>query len=189
MAGERTFTEGEAYALVEEAVRRETAAAQAELAAATEKVTSVSNEKDALELRVTAAEEARAKAEQDLADYKAQVEREKAQEALRETRVAAVAEAAPKLELTDERTARIVAMDDEQFTDYVASLREVSAAAKSDDDEDDEDGAKAKAKAKAKGMPPRESAAFKGAQPGAGSSTTSVKALFGARAGLGRRNA
>lgn len=201
MAGDRTFTEGEAYALVADAVERETAAAKAEAATALEQVTTLSNEKDALELRATAAEEAKAAAEKALVDFKESIETEKAQEAKRSERVAALEEVAPSLKLEGERADRIVAMADEAFADYVASLREVAAAGphkfggsadkcsvcdkpasghKDFDADDDKNGNDLPGKQKA-GIP-RESAAFKGGQPGAGSSTkTPVKGLFDAR--------
>lgn len=166
---ERTFTEGEAYALVGDAVERETAAVKAELVTVKEQVTSISNEKDALELRATAAEEAKTKAEQELTDFKAQIETEKANEAKREQRVAKLTEVAPTLKVEGERLDRIVAMDDESFSHYVDSLKEVAVAAPEGKKDEEL---------------PRESAAFKGKEPGAGSSTTSVKGLFGARAGL-----
>lgn len=183
MAGEqtRTFTEGEAYALVEDAVQRETAAAKAEATAALEQVTAISNEKDALELRVTAAEEAKAKAEQELAEFKESIEREKAQEALRVERLAKVTEVAPKLDLTSEkdgvaRANRIVAMADEAFDEYVETIRQV--AGESGDDKTPP------------GDLPRESAAFKGGKPGAGSSAkTPVTGLFAAKRAASRPRA
>jgi len=119
---DRTFTEGEAYALVADAVERETAAAKAETAKAQEQVTSISNEKDALELRATAAEEAKATADKELADFKESVETQKAQEAKRTERVAKLAEVAPALKVEGERETRIVAMADETFGEYLESL-------------------------------------------------------------------
>lgn len=180
MAGDqtRTFTEGEAYALVEDAVQRETAAAKAEATAALEQVTAISNEKDALELRVTAAEEAKVKAEQELAEFKESIEREKAQEALRAERLAKVTEVAPKLDLTSEkdgvaRANRIVAMADEAFTEYVETIRQVAGATTEET-----------------GDLPRESAAFKGGKPGAGSSAkTPVTGLFAAKRAASRPRA
>lgn len=190
---ERTFTEGEAYALVADAVERETAAAKAQAATALEQVTTVSNEKDALLLRATAAEEAKAAAEQALADYKESVETQKAQEAKRSDRVAALAEVAPDLKIEGERAERVVAMADDAFTDYVASLREVAAmsfhpfkkaasGSKCSICDADDTAPMHKAAPQKAGELPRQSAAFTGAQPGAGSSTTSpVKGLFAAR--------
>lgn len=184
MAGEqqtRTFTEGEAYALVENGIQREIAAVTAELETVKEQVTTISNEKDALELRVTAAEEAKTKAEQDLAEFKETVDREKAQEALRAERLAKVTEVAPKLDISSEkdgfaRANRIVAMADEAFTDYVESLRQVAGAAEGEEKTSE-------------GLP-RESAAFKGGKPGAGSSTkTPVTGLFAAKRAADRPRA
>ncbi len=199
---DRTFTEGEAYALVADAVERETASAKAEAASALEQVTTVSNEKDALLLRATAAEEAKAAAEKELEDFKASIETQKAQEAKRSERVAKLAEVAPQLKIEGERADRIVAMEDEVFTDYVSSLREVAAMGphpfkKGDDGKcamcKGEDSAPmhkmAPQKAAAEGDLPRQSAAFSGSTPGAGSSTTDnpVKGLFAARAAANAR--
>lgn len=177
MAGERTFTEGEAYALVADAVERETAAAKTQVADLEAQIVSLGNEKDALELRATAAEEKAANAEKALADYKAEVETQKAMEAKRDERLGKVAEVAPKLEVTEERATRIVAMEDELFDEYVESLRQVASEGGKSDDGKPEG-------VKREGTPlPRESAAFKGGKTGeAGRPTPSVKGVFGARA-------
>lgn len=193
---DRTFTEGEAYALVADGIERETAAVKADLATATGQVTALSNEKDALELRVTAAEEAKANAEKELEDYKLSIETQKAQEAKRSERTAAVADVAPTLKLEGERADRIVAMADADFVDYVTSLREVAAAGPHSFKKADngkcaicdaaEDAAMHKAapqKASENGELPRQTAAFGGKTPGAeGTTTTPVKGLFAARA-------
>ena len=194
---DRTFTEGEAYALVADAIARETAAVEARATAAEEQVTTLSNEKDALELRVTAAETAKKAAETELVEFKTGIETQKAQEAKRTERVAAVAAVAPDLKVEGERADRIVAMEDAAFADYVSSLREVAATGPHPFKKGD-DGAKcatcdmaeaapmhkiAAQKAAAEGELPRQSAAFSGSTPGAGSSTKSpVKGLFAARA-------
>lgn len=183
MADPRTFTEGETYALVDEAVKRETAEANSKVAELEAQVASLGNEKDALELRVTAAEEKATKAEGDLAAYKEQVETEKANEAKRATRLAEVAAVAPKLEITEERSNRIVAMADESFEDYVTSLREVANAGLSDEEIKARDEALAAVKS-GKGDLPRESAAFnggKGSAPKTEAKST-VKSIFDARA-------
>lgn len=193
---DRTFTEGEAYALVADAVERETAAAKAEAATALEQVTTVSNEKDALLLRATAAEEAKAASDKELVDFKASIETQKAQEAKRADRVAKLAEVAPQLKVEGERADRIVAMEDGIFADYVESLREVAAmgphpfkkgdggkCSVCDADDDAPMHKVAPQKASSNGDLPRQSAAFSGSTPGAGSSTDNpVKGLFAARA-------
>ena len=195
---DRTFTEGEAYALVADAVERETAAAKAEAATALEQVTTVSNEKDALLLRATAAEEAKAASDKELVDFKASIETQKAQEAKRSDRVAKLAEVAPQLKIEGERADRIVAMEDGTFADYVESLREVAAMGPHGFKAEGDDPAECAVCGKAKDAPmhkvapqkassngdlPRQSAAFSGSTPGAGSSTDNpVKGLFAARA-------
>ena len=193
---DRTFTEAEHYAIVADSITRETAAATARQTAAEEQVTTISNEKDALELRVTAAETAKVAAETELAEFKASIETQKAQEAKRSDRVAKLAEVAPTLKVEGERADRIVAMEDGVFDEYLASMREVAAMGphafkKSDGGkcatcDGAEDAAMHKAapqKAAVEGELPRQSAAFSGSTPGAGSSTTNpVKGLFAARA-------
>jgi hypothetical protein len=185
MAGERTFTEGEAYALVADAVERETAAAKTEAEELRNQVTSLGNEKDALELRATAAEEKVAEAEKALEDYKTDVETQKAAEAKRDERLTKVAEVAPTLvegddEKVAERCNRIVAMDDESFQEYLDSLTAVAPQKANDDGKG---GSTTTPPATATPLP-RESAAFKGSQPTGDAGKASVKGVFGARRAL-----
>lgn len=204
MAEARTFTEGEMYALVADAVKRETAAAEAKAAELETEKVSLGNEKDALEVRATAAEAKAASAEQELADYKEQIETEKAKEAKRSERVAALADAAPALTVEGERADRIVAMADEDFAEYLGSLREIAATSKhafkgsgtdcstcgqakgaaihevkGDGDGDADDREKSK-------EIPRQSAAFGGNSPGNKDTNKGkdVTKLFAARAAL-----
>lgn len=202
MADGRSFTEGEAYALVADNVARETAEAKERVTTLTAENTGLQNRIDVLDTE-KAAETVRADlAEKAFTDFKTELETEKAREAKRTERTAQVAEAAPGLEMTDERATRIVAMEDEMFTSYLTDLREVAAKAKAkvkidpktgkpvvdpkgpDDkmpmepDEDDmkTDGTRNKASA---GDIPRESAAF-------GGTTTSTKASVRGLIGAGR---
>lgn len=170
---QRTFTEGEAYALVADAVARETAAANTEVEALKAANATLLTERDAMEVRATAAETAKAEAETALVNYKAEVETQKANEAKRTTRLAELAKVAPKLEVTQERSDRIVAMEDPAFVDYLETLRQVA-------------GVTGEAGDKDKGSLPRESAAFSGGSgTGAGDTpTASVKNLFGAARAL-----
>lgn len=174
----RTFTEGEAYALVNDNVARETAALN-------DKITGLESEKSELQTKIDVLETEKAQektradeAVQELTDYKASVEAEKAAEARLVERKAQVAEANPLLDLESEeagkaRLTRIAAMSDEDFTAYLADMREVASksTAKADDAKPTE-GA---------GGPPRATAAFStdsGEKP-----TGTVMALFGARHG------
>lgn len=175
----RMFTEGETYALVDEAVKRETAA----LATSTE---SLNREKaelqgaiDVLATEKAAAVERAEAAEKALEDFKAEIETQKAREALRESRTKAFAEVAPQLELTEERVERLLAYTDEQFEAHIADLREVAAKkpAVNDGDADDKD---AKGKKQKAGDVPRESAALKGESGSDSAATTPVVGLFGA---------
>lgn len=173
-----TFTSGEAYALVNDAVARETAAAN-------EKVAGLETEKSALQSQIDVLETEKAQAiqraeaaEKALADDKAEREAAAEREAKRDERIKQVAEANPLLPLKKEdgtdhdRVARIVAMDDESFTNYLADMREVASKAPAKD-------------APKVGELPRESAAFggdSGADPS--SDTASVKGVIGARRAL-----
>lgn len=174
----RTFTEGEAYALVDDAVKRETAQAQ-------DKITTLQSENTSLQTKVDVLETEKAQlvqraqtAEQELTDFKASVETEKAQEARKAERLRQVAEANALLDISDEseagkgRQTRIAAMSDDEFTAYLADMREVASKSepKGKDAKPAEDGAK----------PPRETAAFSG-EPGAKTKTGSVVGLFNAR--------
>lgn len=185
MAGERTFTEGEAYALVADGIERETAAAKVQIDELTAQNVTLGNEKDVLTQRVTAAEEGKAAAEQAFEDYKAEQERIQASEAKRSERIAKVAEVAPALvadidtdEEAQKRGDRIVAMSDEQFDEYVADLT----AAKPQTASDDGKGGKTTPSADpTKGELPRESAAFKGGKPTSETDKPSVLGVIGAR--------
>lgn len=124
---DRTFTEGEAYALVEDGVKRETAVATTRITELESENTALKNKADVL-VTEKASETLRADtATQALVDFKDGIEQEKAREVLRTERVAAVADATTLLEMTDERAARIVAMDEEAFASYVTDLREIAA--------------------------------------------------------------
>ena len=203
MADGRTFTEGEAYALVADNVARETAEAKERNTTLTAENTGLQNRIDVLDTE-KAAETVRADlAEKAFTEFKTNLEAETAREAKRTERTAQVAEAAPGLEMTDERATRIVAMEDEIFASYLTDLREVAAKAKvkldkngkpvmdpktgkammadnkmpMEPDEDDKtDGTRNKA---SEGDIPRESAAF-------GGTTTSTKASVRGLIGAGR---
>jgi hypothetical protein len=186
----RTFTEGEAYALVQDNVARETAAATTRIAELETEKTGLQNRLDVLETEKAAEAQRADQAEQAFTEFKEQLEAEKAREAKRAERVAQVAEANPLLEITDERSDRIVAMDQEVFEGYLADLREVAAKAPKADDkgkdgsDPDEPDADDKKSSKGKGGVPRESAAFRGADAGATTPQGPVTALIGARRGL-----
>lgn len=126
---QRTFTEGEAYALVDQAVARETAEATGKIEELTAANAALGTQVDTLETEKAAALSRAEAAEQALADYKTAIENEKAREAKRGERLSQVAEVNPVLDLKDEnRVARIVAMGDEEFTGYLADMREVASA-------------------------------------------------------------
>jgi hypothetical protein len=186
---DRTFTEGEHYALVDDAVKRETAAASTRITDLEAELTALKNANDVLVTEKAAETQRADQAAQTLIEFKDEIEQEKAREARRTERLAQLAEAAPLLEITDERSDRIVAMSDEVFESYVSDLREVAAKAPKDDskkdgiaepDADDED----PKKKKAKGKMPRQSAAFGGTDDTTTTSVGTVKGLIGASRAL-----
>jgi septal ring factor EnvC (AmiA/AmiB activator) len=127
---ERTFTEGEAYALVADNVQRETASLTASVDQLTSEKAALETEKATLQNQLDVAVAAREKAEQDLADFKESVENEKAVAARTDQRVAKVREVAKHLKdefYTPERAQRWAAMDDDAFDAYVKELAELSA--------------------------------------------------------------
>jgi hypothetical protein len=187
---DRTFTEGEHYALVDDAVKRETAAATTRVTELEAELTAVKNANDVLVTEKAAETQRADQAAQALVEFQEQIEQEKAREARRTERLAQLAEAAPLLEINDERSDRIVAMSDEVFASYVADLREVAAKAPMKDDskkdgiaEPDADDEDAKKK-KAKGKMPRQSAAFGGSDDTTTTSVGTVKGLIGASRAL-----
>ena len=187
---DRTFTEGEAYALVDDAVKRETAAAAIRIS---ELEATLKTANDVLVAEVAAETKRADQAAQELIDFKDGIEQETARVALRTERVAAVAEATDLLEMTDERADRITAMDEAAFASYVSDLREVAAKAPKDDpdaaadakggDDKDEDDAKTKnVEVKVKGKIPRESAAFGGTASTAKPTGTVIGVIGASRA-------
>lgn len=186
---DRTFTEGEHYALVSDAVSRETAAATSRITELEAENLSLKNSHDVLVTEKAAETQRADQAAQALVEFQERIEQEKAREARRAERVAQVAEAAPLLELTQDRSDRIVAMSDEVFESYVSDLREVAAKAPVKDDskkdgiaEPDADDEDKKKKAKGKGVP-RESAAFSGTATES-KDAASVRSLIGAARAL-----
>lgn len=125
----RTFTESEAYALVADNVQRETAAREATIATLT-------SEKAALEQKLELADAALAteklRADGAIEWHNAVLEsqeREAAQLARKDERVAKVREVAKHLKddfFTPERALRWAKQDDESFAAYVAELAELS---------------------------------------------------------------
>jgi hypothetical protein len=123
----RTFTEGEAYALVNDSVARETAAAQVQIEELTTANAALSTKVDTLETEKAAAISRAEAAEQAHEAFKSELEEKAAKEAKRDERLREVAEANPVLDLTDEaRIARIVNFDDEGFQGYLADMRAVA---------------------------------------------------------------
>lgn len=126
----RTFTESEAYALVADNVKRETADLTKQVETLTAEKAAAEKEREELQKQVDVTEAAKTKAEQDLADYKAEQEKARETAARRGERTDKVREVAKHLKdefYTDARMDRWAAMDDEAFDAYVAELAEVSA--------------------------------------------------------------
>jgi hypothetical protein len=182
---DRNFTEGETYALVEEAVKRETASATTRISELEAQNTELKNAADVLVTEKASEKQRADQAVQALDDFKAQIEQEKAQEARRAERVAKVAEAAPLLEITQDRSDRIVAMADDVFESYLSDLREVAAKAPKPEEKKDpkKDEKKDAEKASEGSTIPRESAAFAGSADD-NKATGTVMGLLGASRAL-----
>ncbi len=129
---ERTFTEGEAYALVADNVQRETASLTATIDQLKSEKASLEDEKADLQSKLDIEQAAREKAQQDLQEFKDSIANEKAMEARKGERVAKIREVAKHLKeefYTPERAQRWAAMDDEAFDAYAKELAELSAGA------------------------------------------------------------
>lgn len=129
----RTMTETEAYAIVADSVKRETAALTADKERLTAEVTDLQSRLDIAESAKVAAEQARDEAVQKHADYIAEQDAQREAASKKDERIAKVREAASHLKdefFTDEsRVTRIVAMKDDEFDGYLADLRETAALA------------------------------------------------------------
>lgn len=127
--GSRTFTEGEAYAIVADNVSRETASKTAENEQLKRENAELLAKVDTADAALATEKAAREKAEKDLKDATEKADREKAANARKDERVAKVRETAAHLTddfFTDERTGRWASMEDEQFATYIAELAELS---------------------------------------------------------------
>jgi chromosome segregation ATPase len=129
----RTMTETEAYAIVADSVKRETAALTADKERLTAEVTDLQSRLDIAESAKVAAEQAAAEAVQKHTDYIAEQDAQREAASKKDERIAKVREAASHLKdefFADEaRVTRIVAMKDDEFDGYLADLRETAALA------------------------------------------------------------
>lgn len=123
----RVLTEDEAYAIVADRVQRETADRDSKIATLESEKSALANEVD-LKVAALTAETARADAaEKALADYKAEIEAEKAAAERTEARVATVREIKGLKDdfITPERASRWAQMDDDTFSGYCRELAEI----------------------------------------------------------------
>lgn len=172
----RMFTQGEAYALVDDGIKRETAARDDKIASLEREKAELQTKVDTLETEKTAEAQRADEAVKAFEDYKTEQEANRQIAERAESRKKELAEANPFLELTEERVARVAAMSDEAYTTYLSEMREVAEKAKA---------------AGSKVEPPKapegstqQTAAF---LPGGGddkSKSGTVLGLFGARAGV-----
>lgn len=146
----RTFTEGEAYALVSDGIARETAEAQATIKELKDGQTALQTRVDVLETEKAQEKQRADEAVTEFEKFKAKIASDAEELARKAERVKQVAEANPLLEMTDVRQSRIAAMDEDNFVAYLADMREV--ASKSEP--------KPGTETPPAGDPPRESAAF-----------------------------
>lgn len=133
----RTFTETEHFALLTDAVARETASLSSDKETLESSITTLTGEKaelagrlDVLEAEKQAAEKSHSDAVAEFTDFKAELEQKAAVEARKTDRVAAVKAASADLDdtyFTDERTQRWAEMADDAFTALISDLAEAAA--------------------------------------------------------------
>lgn len=127
----RTLTEDEAYAIVADRVRRETADLTAANETLTREKADLATQLETTEAKLATEQQARELAEAKLVEVKEATEREQAAAARLDDRFKTVREAAFHLKdefFTDERKARWSSMEDEAFTGYVAELAQMAEA-------------------------------------------------------------
>jgi hypothetical protein len=131
VADERTFTEAEHFALLTDAVQRETSSLTAEKSQLETTVSELQARVDVLEAEKAAETAAKDQAVSEFEAFKAEIAEKAAVEARKADRVARVKAAAelPDTYFTDDRIQRWAEMADEQFEALVADLAEVAAAA------------------------------------------------------------
>ena len=133
---DRTFSMAEHEALLTDAVRRERETAKEEFVT---ELDDLRNRVDVLEAEKAEAVAAKEKAEQDLADYKAEVETAQEVDARKADRVAAVKEISstdlPESYFTDTRVQRWAEMADEDFTALLDDMAMTTIASLSDEEQ------------------------------------------------------
>lgn len=128
-ASTRTFSEEEHVAILADRVATETASLTEQVAAKDREIADLRAQLDVAESARAAADAEREKAQSDLADFKKQIEDEREMAARKDERIAKVKEVAAHLTdefFTDERVARIVAMDQSAFEGYVQDMASVA---------------------------------------------------------------
>lgn len=122
----KTFSQDEHIAILADRVARETADLTAERDQLKTEKADLESKLDVETSAKAAAEQAKADAERELAEFKAQVDGEREAASRKDERIAKVREAAKHLDegfFTDEaRVARIVAMEETTFEGYVSDL-------------------------------------------------------------------
>ena len=182
-AGGRSFTEGEHFALVDDAVKRETAAVAAQVAALTTEKSELTTQVDVLTTEKAAAEQRATAAEEAFTAYKTEEENKRQVAERAEARKTELAAANPYLELTDERVQRLGAMSDEDYGVYLSEMREVAEKVKTATTPNPETKVEETPPAGDASAETRATAAFKPGGDTTTKPTGTVLALFGARAG------
>jgi hypothetical protein len=129
IAADRTFTEGEAYALVADGVARETASKVADIERLTAEKAALETEKSVLQGQLDVAVVARETAETALASFQATVVAEKEIAACKDARIAKVREVAAHLKddfFTEARVDAWARKTEDDFAAYVAELAALS---------------------------------------------------------------
>jgi predicted nucleic acid-binding Zn-ribbon protein len=126
----RLLTEAEAYAVAAAEVKRETAALGTEIDRLKLENQQIANERDTIVAKETAANERATAAEQALADYKAEIQRETELAELRTSRMATLKERASRMPddffTNAERAERVARMSAEEFEAFASDLAAAS---------------------------------------------------------------
>lgn len=121
----RTLTEHEAYAIAADRVQRETADLTKQVEERTREVAELKAKLDVSDAAVASEKAAKETAEKALADFKAETEQQREIASRRGEREKKVREVAKHMKddwFSEERIGRWAAMEDTQFTEYVAEI-------------------------------------------------------------------
>lgn len=126
MADEKTYTESEHFAVLNDRLAKETADLTVQVDELTASKTELESKLDVAESAKVAAEQRATEAEKALEDFKAEIEQEREAAARKDERISKLREGASHLGdeffENEDRVKRIVAMSDDEFNGYAADL-------------------------------------------------------------------